>query len=158
MICVLFLFFWFSSFIFWTRNKNNIHIKTLKIILIMNSNKSLYAYIDEKKRSTRVLSFFLFLCKCPVHSYALLHTHFPVCVFYEWVFLMRTLSNIFLYVCLCICFFFSQCIFICMQWYVVCIIYGMMQRYRFMYVAVQQWSTKLLFLFILFNILIIETK
>lgn len=83
-----------------------------------------------------------FLCNLPVRSYALLHTnYFFVCVFFY------SLSVDRLYVCVYVFFSFSlssKCIFIYMQLrlFLVCLLLGLMQRYRCLYVAVQQWSTK----------------
>ena len=54
----------------------------------------------------------------------------------------------FVLVCLYV-FFFSMYFFLYMQWHVVCLLYGIWCNdiVQCLYVAVQQWSTKLLFLF-----------
>jgi hypothetical protein len=60
--------------------------------------------------------------------------------------------------CICGFFFLSVFLFICNDMLSVLSMVWCNDIDLCMYVAVQQWSTKLLFLFLLFNIQIIETK
>jgi len=103
------------------------------------------------------LSFFFYA----TFRFVATHCYTPVILYVyffknNFLFFFLPVDRLYLYVYMC--FFLSVFLFICNDMLSVLSMVWCNDIDLCMYVAVQQWSTKLLFLFLLFNIQIIETK